>query len=102
MTENKHTPGPWRVTEPNGKGNGIKIEGPGDWPRLPEAWIGFLTRSEEQCANAYLIAAAPDLLEALEMVRDADDDCKMDGLPTIPGPARAKIDAAIAKAKGQA
>ena len=39
------------------------------------------------------------LLEALEMVRDADDDCKMDGLQTIPAPARAKIDAAITTAK---
>ena len=46
-----------------------------------------------------LIAAAPQLLEALVMVRDADDDCRKDGLPTIPGPARAKIDAAIAKAR---
>jgi len=45
--------------------------------------------------------AAPDLLEALVMVRDADEDCKRDGLPTIPGPARARIDRAIAKAKGE-
>lgn len=38
-----------------------------------------------------------ELLEALLMVRDADDDCKRDGLPTIPASARARIDAAIAK-----
>jgi hypothetical protein len=48
-----------------------------------------------------LIEAAPDLLEALVMVRDADEDCKRDGLPTIPSAARAKIDAAIAKAEGK-
>lgn len=41
-----------------------------------------------------------ELLAALEMVRDADEDCKRDGLPTIPAAARAKIDAAIAKAEG--
>lgn len=35
------------------------------------------------------------LLEALEMVRDADNDYRRDGLPTIPAAARAKIDAAI-------
>lgn len=53
-----------------------------------------------QRANALLIAAAPDLYEALEMVRDADEDCKRDKLPTIPPLARAKIDAALAKARG--
>lgn len=81
---------------------------------------------EEQSANAALIAEAfsvahetgrtprqmasrlgqlehvsKELLEALEMIRDADDDCKRDGLPAIPDPARAKIDAAITKAKGE-
>jgi len=49
-------------------------------------------------ANAKLISAAPDLLAALVMVRDADDDCRMDGLATIPPAARARIDTAIAKA----
>jgi len=35
----------------------------------------------------------------LRMVRDADDDCREDGLPTMPPAARAAIDAAIAKAE---
>lgn len=35
------------------------------------------------------------LVEALTMVRDADNDCKLDGLPSIPPAARAKIDAAL-------
>ena len=57
------------------------------------------------CANvihpdAVLIAAAPELLEALTMVRDADNDSQRDGLPTIPSIARNKIDAAINKATG--
>ena len=47
-----------------------------------------------------LIAAAPDMLEALIMVRDADEDCRKDGLPTLPPLARFKIDRAIAKAEG--
>jgi len=38
------------------------------------------------------------LLAALEMVRDADNDCARDFLPTIPKAARSAIDAAIAKA----
>ena len=54
---------------------------------------------DEDVANAHLIAAAPDLLEALRMIRDADDDAIRDGEPrTIPAVARAAIDAAIAKA----
>ena len=53
---------------------------------------------DEARANAQLIATAPDLLEALIMVRDADDDRAWDGLATMPTPARVKIDAAIAKA----
>jgi hypothetical protein len=51
--------------------------------------------------NAPMLAASWDLYEALEMVRDADEDCKKDGLPTIPREARAKIDAALAKAEGR-
>jgi hypothetical protein len=35
------------------------------------------------------------LREALEMVRDADEDRKRDGLETMPHAARAKIDAAL-------
>lgn len=45
------------------------------------------------------IAALPDLIKALEMVRDADEDCKKDGLPRwCTDIARATIDAALAKA----
>jgi hypothetical protein len=56
---------------------------------------------EFQMHNARLIAAAPELLEALLMVRDADNDCRADGLPTMPQAARAKINAAIALATGE-
>ena len=54
-------------------------------------------------ANARLIAAAPDLLQALTMIRDADNDVIRDGLfhHRIPMMARHAIDAAIAKATGE-
>lgn len=42
-----------------------------------------------------VIAPLTPLVEALEMVRDADEDCKRDGLNTMPPMARAKIDAAL-------
>jgi len=40
------------------------------------------------------------LAEALEMVRDADEDCHKDGLTTIPKAARHRIDMALAAVKG--
>lgn len=48
-----------------------------------------------------LLQASPLLYEALQMVADADDDCRRDGLQTIPSVARTKIDAALALARGQ-
>ena len=47
-----------------------------------------------------LQAEVERLRAALEMVRDADDDCREDGLPTIPEAARRRIDAAIDAARG--
>lgn len=44
---------------------------------------------------------ADGLYQALVMVRDADNDCRADGLKTIPAAARARIDKAIAKAEGE-
>lgn len=58
--------------------------------KLPVVWLD----------QSRLIAAAPDMLEALVMIRDADEDCRKDGLPTLPPLARFKIDRAIAKAEG--
>lgn len=40
--------------------------------------------------------SAADVVEALRMVRDADDDCHRDGLQTIPPMPRSKIDRALA------
>ena len=60
----KHTPGPWSITP--------------DAPTQVEAdgiWVGDASRrevgSEQALANARLISAAPDLLEALGEARKA-------------------------------
>ena len=99
----KHTVGPWEFRDMR-KWNGASsfyITAPNakDKRSLNIALIPNSTMHDAE-ANARLIAAAPELLEALEMVRDADEDCKRDGLQTIPTAARARIDAAIAKATG--
>ena len=56
---------------------------------------GNSTEADDRMADA-----APALLHALTMVRDADNDRRSDGLPTIPAMARKVIDAAIAAAVG--
>ena len=57
MSETKHTPGPWRVA------NGVQIRSQRD--QIAKIWM---MRNGEGNANARLIAAAPELLEALQTV----------------------------------
>ena len=38
-----------------------------------------------------------ELYATLEMIRDADDDCKKEGLPSMPHAARARVDAALSR-----
>ena len=74
-----NTPGPWHVA------NGCQIRSAKD--QIAKAWM---MRNGEGLANARLIAAAPELLEALEYaIRQIPE------LASVPG-----VKAAIAKAKG--
>lgn len=93
MTQTAHTPGPWLAEDYEGAGSA-------DWYVVPhdhKGTIAALTGLEAE-ANACLIAAAPDLLEALEY---ADSEFARLGLPEDCSP-RLNISAAIAKAKGGA
>ncbi|MBP9786055.1 MAG: hypothetical protein KBC72_00485 [Acinetobacter sp.] len=93
----QYTRGPWQWIKVLGINNLISANGDlvlGCDDTQDQSFIGPNTFDEK------LIGAAPELLEALEMVRDADNDCKLDGLQTIPPIARAKIDKAINKARG--
>ena len=71
MSESKHTPGPWRLD----RHSSYSVEGDHPkWGRMSIAsagtWSSNLVDGEELCltqqANARLIAAAPEMLEALE------------------------------------
>lgn len=99
----QHTPGPFEI---NGEGAVIAtVGGKRAGFQLITAPVTSALEPlspEEVEANAHLMKASPLLLQALEMVRDADDDCRRDGMPTIPVQPRAVIDAAIAAAKGGA
>ena len=88
----KHTPGPWSL-------RGRTIRGP--HPKDPKGRTRIVaaaiwdrgTYVDEAEANADLIAAAPELLEALERVKATGVF-----LGAIP---QEMVDAAIAKAKGE-
>lgn len=97
-----HTKGPWEVVE-NPHAICVRTESPSKtkYGASRYAAIGGLDRSdraqlEEARANARLIAAAPDLLEALkDMVGLVELMCPFDG------PQQRKARAAIARATGE-
>jgi hypothetical protein len=63
MSETKHTPGPWRY-EPGTKT--IRAVPSNYWLATMDSWDGAVDNN----ANARLIAAAPDLLAALQALAD--------------------------------
>jgi hypothetical protein len=95
MSTTAHTPGPWRLDVPEPDGEIIVMDEQD--VSIDTIWKQPLDPSEWVEANARLIAAAPELLEALEAVQQitsegnnlVDDDL-------------AWIRSAIAKAKGGA
>ena len=92
----KHTPGPWEVIDgfyPSVK----EIKGP-SFTITAVMWATDLTQKDykNRHADLHLIAAAPDLLDALVMV--LDDPNALDGRPRT----YEIVCAAIAKAKGEA
>lgn len=99
----KHTPGPWEVTQIDCLGNEVVEYGNvrpvnrhmfGHETSLPIADF-YLWDMPEQRANARLICAAPELLEALEEVVQWLE------LGDHEGQMHSKARAAIAKAKGE-
>ena len=102
-SENKFTPGPWKVIT-KGSGNSFWVRVAVDGHHTV-AWLDYWTDTDctsqkaqsEQIANANLIAAAPDLLEALEDTLDLCESYQSGHNSAIAERARV----AIAQAKGQ-
>jgi len=98
-----HTPGPWEWVPDrfNGGYSGIASQATGQEVLFPnhrnegddgDAWFEDFPSE----ADKHLIAAAPDLLEALEAIREDFKFCS-----DVRGILASKADAAIAKAKGE-
>jgi hypothetical protein len=94
--ELKHTPGPWHVDQQNvhvGQVCTCHGDMPGTWF---EVWSANWGEGINQKANAHLIAAAPDLLEALKILATQAESHGAEGVYWD------KARAAIAKAEGRA
>ena len=97
----KHTPGPWEIAEDDTHGQAVVR---GEHIEIATCWhhcVGSIEK--EMRANARLIAAVPDLLEALKdmnsgwkYIRHSYGDLYGVGWDR----AQEKADAAIAKAQG--
>jgi len=81
----KHTPGPWAVADVG------EVVVCATGRTLCDVYSSPATGDEQADADAHLIAAAPDMLAALELLLPYLEDCRMDS----------EARAAIAKAKGQ-
>jgi hypothetical protein len=90
-----HTPGPWHVDP-------FKHHANGNFRVLAHQCTPVAVVPEHLLADARLIAAAPDLLEALEQARAALPDAWHAVQCDVPVEVLQLIDAAIAKATGGA
>ncbi|WP_124669167.1 hypothetical protein [Burkholderia seminalis] len=85
MNNVKHTAGPWHFNAEMGQ-----IDAPFSMP------IAFLLSGNE--ADGLVLGAALDAVDVLEIIHDADEACRRDGLKPLPSMIRAAIDAVLIKA----
>lgn len=95
-----HTPGPWEIEDRKDGGRTV-VDSAGRSITFTPQFEGAAARSiEEAIANARLIAAAPDLLDAIvEMIMLADEGAFIDLADVEATPVSRKLRAAIAKAQ---
>lgn len=107
MTESKHTPGPWYATTRQGSWDWLVAQS--DRLEICQMFHDGSGLNQTGEANARLVAAAPDLLDALRWYEEQARNCrKIGGVPEGHA-ARAALDAdggkralaAIAKAEGR-
>lgn len=96
----KHTPGPWTTWQNEAEGLDRHVisahESEGPFWQIGVAWA--YDEDNEAAANARLIAAAPDLLEAARAILEAYHD---DNWPSKVALKMDKLTVAIIKAAGE-
>jgi len=107
MSATKFTPGPWhpKAAKHSTDGEidwGVGADIDGQRYCIAEAFgrVAYTTKTPAE-ANARLIAAAPDLYEALRAVLDLDNRQTTSLLTSLPLEMISRIRAALAKAEGR-
>lgn len=105
MSETKHTPGPWYIMyrSPDRTNIRVQIEHRTESRSSPVAFVELAKRYDWGEADARLMAASPDLLEACELALRI---LGRDGLQEIRGEAwtdgeRERLELAVSRAKGE-
>jgi hypothetical protein len=102
VKRSEHTPGPWLIEESSNEDEFANVFGPNDRP-VAGIYIendGSETPSEEDTANARLIAAAPEMLQALKDVSNAYQEM-FAVMPVAFQTYDSIVESAIAKASGK-
>ena len=94
-TSPAHTPGPWNLA-PRYDKNGMIVSDDGDICQVNDD----VSSSEAELANACLIAAAPDLLRAVETAAEYFEEASIDDDNALPY--LKQMQHAIAEARGEA
>ena len=104
MNHSKHSPGPW-IVDRHADNEELVVRSDPDWGIVANCQTDSYSLSEQENlmaeiqANARLIAAAPEMLEALQWIADHGDTGE-GGRPAFHD-MRAHARAAIAKATGE-
>lgn len=96
---NTHTPGPWHLGLSQ-SGRRFVYSSRGEQPLMPNVKLNKTGVTREMEANARLIAAAPEMLEALKSAENFVDDHSEESY-AAGQTLLARIRAAISKAEGR-
>ena len=96
----KHTPGPWQISAIQNEPEKMSIID-ADMCFVAEVWQTYIDGESRQQAHATLIAAAPAMYEALQLVYTALSILPVESKQHLAGNTMSTIEAALAQAEGR-